>query len=291
MTCVFTENRIMLSLYPISKMDLGLPANAAGQLRHYHNVGNRSTLHHHPELEFNLVLGGKATYLLGERRYELTANTLVWLFPGQVHILAEKSEDLEMWIGLFRPVVAKLTCRAGDGHILLQDNPGGDFCRRLAPSQMHRLTRLYDEVLTGDGNLDLFNSGLAYALQATWDVYSHADEAPQGLHLHPAVRKAVALLCQEENAGAAEIARAVNLSPSRLSELFNLQVGMSIAEFRNRQRLTRFLSLYEDGTGRTLLNAALDAGFGSYLQFYRVFCRFMGSAPAEYRRERQMDIV
>ena len=283
---VFTENRTMLSFSPIAKMDLGLPDDIAGDLKHYHNVGNRSFPHYHPELEINLVLAGKATYLLGERRYELTANTLVWLFPGQTHILTEKSADLEMWIGLFRPVLTRLTCRTDSGRLLTQGDPDGDYCRRLAPLQTRRLTRLFEDVVAGRANLDLFNAGMAYALQSTWDAYGHADQAPQGTCLHPAVRKAVAALCREDSAGVAEIARDVNLSPSRLSELFNLQIGMSMAEFRSRQRLTRFMQLYEDGTGRTLLGASLDAGFGSYLQFYRVFRRLMGCGPAEYRRER-----
>jgi AraC-like DNA-binding protein len=278
-------------------MDLGLPSGAAGSLRHYHNAGNRGFPHSHPELEINLVLAGKASYLLGERRYELTANTLVWLFPGQTHILTEKSPDLEMWIGLFRPAMLRIACRDGSTRILREDNPAGDFCRRLQPTQTRRLCRLFDDLLIAAGlegaamgtppaadARDLWNSGLAYALLSTWDVYTHADHTPLGTFLHPAVRKAVEILCRQEEIGAAALASEAGLSPSRLSELFNQQVGMSVSEFRNRQRITRFLELYEDGTGRTLLSAALDAGFGSYLQFYRVFSRIMGVGPSEYRR-------
>ena len=70
---------------------------------------------------------------LRRTRARIKIGYLVPEFPGQTHILTEKSEGLEMWIGLFRPILARLTCRSEAGRILLQDNPEGDFCRRLAP--------------------------------------------------------------------------------------------------------------------------------------------------------------
>jgi AraC-like DNA-binding protein len=33
------------------------------------------------------------------------------------------------------------------------------------------------------------------------------------------------------------------------------------------------------------LEAALEAGFGSYAQFHRVFCRLMKTNPAQYRKQ------
>ena len=83
----------------------------------------------------------------------------------------------------------------------------------------------------------------------------------------------------------AELARQAGLSPSRLSRLFRAQTGVSLVEYRNQQRLERFLRLYRQGRRWSMLAAALTAGFGSYPQFHRVFKRLMGSGPAEYRRK------
>jgi len=42
----------------------------------------------------------------------------------------------------------------------------------------------------------------------------------------------------------------------------------------------RFLAIAGAGSGdRNLLDAALDAGFGSYAQFFRVFRQEMGTTP------------
>ena len=74
------------------------------------------------------------------------------------------------------------------------------------------------------------------------------------------------------------------LSGPRLSRLFKEQTGFALAEFRNRSRVQRFLEIYGTGQRHTMLSAALDAGFGSYAQFHRVFRRIAGESPGEYRR-------
>ena len=81
-----------------------------------------------------------------------------------------------------------------------------------------------------------------------------------------------------------QLAQSVGLTPEAVSRLFKNQTGINLSTFRNRCRLERFLALYGDGHTVTMLEAALAAGFGSYAQFYRVFCKMMRQTPAEYRR-------
>ncbi|MGH7992300.1 MAG: helix-turn-helix domain-containing protein, partial [Limisphaerales bacterium] len=65
------------------------------------------------------------------------------------------------------------------------------------------------------------------------------------------------------------------------------QTGVALADFRNRQRIERFLQLYGTGQRLTMLNAALAAGFGSYPQFHRVFKRVLGCSPGHYRKRQE----
>jgi len=53
-------------------------------------------MHGHRETELNIVVAGRASYALGDRRYELGADDLVWLFPAQEHQLIDRSEDFEL---------------------------------------------------------------------------------------------------------------------------------------------------------------------------------------------------
>jgi AraC-like DNA-binding protein len=82
-----------------------------------------------------------------------------------------------------------------------------------------------------------------------------------------------------------ELAKRSGLSSSRLSKLFHDQTGVTLVEYRQRQAIQKFLRLYARGRRRTILQAALEAGFGSYAQFHKVFKRVIGIGPAEYRRK------
>jgi AraC-like DNA-binding protein len=100
------------------------------------------------------------------------------------------------------------------------------------------------------------------------------------------VEKAARLIHDETTTlGLDELARRSGLSPTRLSRLFKQQTGVALVDFRNRQRIERFLELYGTGQRRTMLDAALEAGFGSYPQFHRIFKRVMGRSPGKYRRQ------
>jgi AraC-like DNA-binding protein len=97
------------------------------------------------------------------------------------------------------------------------------------------------------------------------------------------VLSAVAMLNKEPGMGAGEIATALNISESRLGRLFKAVKGVSLVDYRNRLRLERFVALMEGGC-TNLLVAALDAGFGSYSHFHRVFRARLHATPREYLR-------
>jgi AraC-like DNA-binding protein len=77
-----------------------------------------------------------------------------------------------------------------------------------------------------------------------------------------------------------KLARKHGVSVSRLARAFKHEMGVSIVEHRNRLRLQRFFQLVD--SGQRLLPAALEAGFGSYAQFHRVFKSHHRRSPAEY---------
>ena len=61
-------------------------------------------------------------------------------------------------------------------------------------------------------------------------------------------------------------------------------MAITLVDFRNRQRVERFLEIYGAGRRRTMLDAALTAGFGSYTQFHRIFKRVTGRGPGTQRQ-------
>ncbi len=265
---------------------LNLPIGTHGAVWYYKaRLSEVRPMHRHRELELNIVTAGRASYLLGDRRYELGADDLVWLFPAQEHQLIDRSDDYEMWIAVFSPTALLGAVRGTTAAILTEKSPSGRFCKSLARADALALGRLCTE-LQGEALAPyLVNAGLRYLILRGWERFVAANDEPTYHALHPAVENALSLLRRgESEESLLELSRHARLSATRLSRAFKQQVGIGIAEYRNRMRLERFLELYGKERRITTLAAAFEAGFNSYAQFYRVFFRLMGLSPAEYRR-------
>jgi AraC-like DNA-binding protein len=274
----------LLSFFVVMREHLQLPNALNGFAWRYRNPGFSNQQHHHAELELNLVTRGSGTYLLANRHYQIRRGDLLWLFPAQEHVLLDQTADFEMWVAVFK---RKAIRRVGDdpaAKLLLAMDPSGGCCRRLALLEHKRLDGSLAELAAAEGRPALFNAGLSYLLLHAWQYFEGADEVPVR-DVHPAVERAARLIQDEGSASSLhDLACRAGLSPSRLSRLFHEQTGMAMVDFRNRQRVSRFLDIYGTGARQTMLDAALDAGFGSYAQFHRVFHKVLGCSPGDYRK-------
>ncbi|QYM79044.1 AraC family transcriptional regulator [Horticoccus luteus] len=263
---------------------LPLPSAHDGALWFHASTHHFREKHRHEELEVNLVTAGTARYLLDDRTYALTPGSMIWLFPGQNHLLLDKSPDYRMWILVFRPRLLRRICRAAGRRVLLESAPAGDFCRQLPVARARELQRAFADTHARAADVDRLNAGLACAVLDAWDAFLHADRPVVGADVHPAVKRAAELLRQApDNDDLATLARQAGLSRTRLSELFRQQTGISLVDFRNRLRLERFAAHQASTSHTTLLASALEAGFGSYQQFYRIHRRHLGRSPRAHQ--------
>jgi AraC-like DNA-binding protein len=244
--------------------------------------------HSHDELELHLIERGHAVFVLPDRKLEAPAGTLLWIPPGHEHLVLDVSADLRRWLLLVRRRVARRVL------------PAAAFARasryeqvvRLAPRPLNALRSTFGELGAGMRSVDaltqalgLVNAGVAYALARAHVVSDATGTQERSATFHPAVVKALsALRAASPPPSLPELAKLTRTSEAHLSKLFSAHVGVSVTEFRNRLRLQRFFELYGDGQRTTLLTAALDAGFGSYPQFHRVFKEHMGHAPGKRLR-------
>lgn len=262
---------------------LKVPEGLDGDLWRYHpGAGNK--MHHHAELEFNLITSGTGLYILKERKFEIRRGDLLWLFPEQEHVLIQETGQFEMWVGYLKPGAAKRIASDRSEKVLCESNPSGQFCRRLEQDNFYALDSLINTVASKITHHSLFNAGLGYVVLSAWHLFQSAADIPAS-DLHPAVENAARLIRNHDSRlSLTELAQQAGLSAPRLSRLFKQQTGQPLAEFRNRHRVNQFLKIYSTGQRVTMLTAALEAGFGSYPQFHRVFTRLMGKSPQAYRR-------
>jgi len=245
-------------------------------LRHWHS---------HDTLQINLILRGSGHVLLDHRRYPLLPGHLIWLWPGQRHIPAEWSADMALWIVEWQPQAIRRFRQARAGDVPAPADPTRPFCRRLAPAAVHRLDGLLC-ALAVQSRPDAFNRGLDFALFALWDEFRTAEPVAECDVFHPKLTAALALLADPEcNLSQAALARRVHLSPYYLSDLFRRQTGLSVPAYRNRLRLQAFFRRLHEHPEIRLLQHALDAGFGSYAQFHRIFAAALGRSPRAWLRD------
>jgi len=237
--------------------------------------------HSHDELELHLIERGHAVFVLPDQKLEAPAGTLLWIPPGREHLVFDVSADLRRWLLLVRKRVARRVL------------PAAAFARvsraeqavRLAPRELNALRGTFGELGASmhsveqmTGALGLANASIAYALARAHVLSDATGTEQRSATFHPSVRAA------SPPPSLPELAALTRTSEAHLSKLFSAHVGVSITAFRNRLRLQRFFELYGDGRSKTRLVAALDAGFGSYPQFHRVFKEHMGHAPGRKPR-------
>lgn len=80
---------------------------------------------------------------------------------------------------------------------------------------------------------------------------------------------------------AKQLGKRFAVSSSVLTRAFLFEMGISLVDHRNRVRLERFLHSAAS-RGGSMMQLALESGFGSYAQFHRVFCKVLGVTPRRF---------
>jgi AraC family transcriptional regulator len=86
-------------------------------------------------------------------------------------------------------------------------------------------------------------------------------------------------LNSDENVRVEDLAAGVGLSESRLAHLFRYHVGIPIRQYRLAVRAQAALA--QVAAGRSLTQAAHDAGFADSSHFSRICRRMFGNAPSD----------
>jgi AraC-like DNA-binding protein len=85
--------------------------------------------------------------------------------------------------------------------------------------------------------------------------------------------------------GLEKLADEIGLSPSRLSHLFSKEMGLSIKQYLLWQKLNH--AVFKIGAGRSMLEAATEAGFSDGSHFSRTFRNTFGMPPSQILRKKE----
>jgi methylphosphotriester-DNA--protein-cysteine methyltransferase len=271
-------------------LDLPGPAEVHGGLWYSTPASTRFGRHYHRELELNVLVTGEAHYWFPHRELRVLAPAALWIPPLVEHELIDASPDLSMWVYSFR---------APSGHDVLGRPRGAGLAEPSALSSayhelMHgpRVTGMPAAVLAQvcersragllRPGLPEFNAILAALFADAWSGRCPPPLAEPAA-CHPAARRAARMLRDPAMLGSMEeLAQSASLSRERLSRVFVQSFGIGLVQYRNHHRVQQFIHDYGHGLESSMLRAALDVGFGSYVQFHRAFKQVVGHPPAQH---------
>ena len=248
----------------------------------WHHAGNHHDhpRHRHVALELNLVVRGRGHYEVGGRCHPLAAGTALFIAPGTDHHLEERTPDFEMWVLALQPALLERTCDGAAGADFLRAIAAGD-CGRLLSIDDARWLTCEIRRFSATRSAAFMRAGLAYAMTGAQEAFARATGDLREAALSDEVRRCMTLLEDDPALSRPDLADQAGADPDALSHAFKLELGVGLVAYRNRVRVRRFLELATSGR-LTLLAACLDAGFGSYPQFHRVFVAETGQTPRDY---------
>jgi AraC-like DNA-binding protein len=227
--------------------------------------------HVHAEPELNLIARGTGTFGVGEASLSVSAGDLLWWLPGQDHELVWASADFDLFVVGLTP---ELSCRVLGGAV--GSAYGGPARVHLRPDAIERFCIRCAAPVAWDDT--------AAVERHVGDLWSDAHAVRRSLpDRHTLTRRALMAFLHRADLGRSDVADRAHTDPTEVSRHFRRDVGLTLTTYRTRLRLLKFIGGAEDGA-RTLLSAALGAGFGSYSQCHRAFQRTFGCTPRAFFR-------
>lgn len=235
----------------------------------------------HRELVVLLGMSGRAQYLIDGTVVPLRRGTLLFALAGQEHVLISDTDEFDMWVFLISDRILDAARRADPAHppLALHDR-GAVAPRRVNDAALAELDGV--AAVAQGAEPMLARDALRYWLARAWAHWQAAEESRLAT-VHPAVDRAAHLIRRSPETSLDEVAQAAGLSPGRLSKLFKAQTGQGFSAFRRDCRLARAEELLRAQPNANLMTVALDAGYGSYAQFYRDHMSRRGTPPRQMR--------
>jgi len=262
---------------------LELPASAAVRAQNAGRFVSRGGGTHPRRVidsyELIFVAGGTLHLREGEQRFDVAAGGSLLLWPGREHAgTAPYAPDVAFyWVHFTLP-------------------PGGEAREGASPLQVPQaaiVTR--PEVLTGlfrrflddqeSGALTPGAAGhlIALMLHEVAMVPTEVPRAGRAAVLAGLALEHVVTHLGERSLSISSVARALDCHPDHLGRCFRATHGTTLTEAIHRQRLRRARALLMDGND-TVEAVGRACGFPGTTFFRRVFKRYEGVSPSDFRR-------
>lgn len=256
------------------------PAHGYCVWRRDDQPGRMAFAHTHPDIEMNCVRAGRVEYVHAGRRVVLGAGQAGIFWGGIPHqLISCEGVGRSVWLTL--PLTWFLRCGFSN-----------DFAGRLMTGSVHVIDLPMDRA---EQWLADFDAGepqrrlVLLELEALFERLALTSPPPRrpvrrgeaSTHLE----RITDYLARhyQELLTIDDIAAEFGLHPKYLMTVFRRSAGVTIKEYLLRLRLAHAQRLLAT-TKRSILDIAMESGFGSLGRFYDAFARHVGERPLQYRK-------
>lgn len=254
-----------------------------------------SELHFHPELELIYVMQGIAIQQINERSFALSQGQMAVIGPNQRHALCTGKPEVLPEVLVIQVRLDSLPdFKWGKSHFIQAWCSG----KLLFPIALETDDLIYQDLLSlyeeyTNRNYGYREAITAHLLRLLVHLYRSGKSMPfspnhtqqeHDLDLLADTFRLISEHYSDETLTLAQAAQVSHLSVSHFCRLFRSATDMSYHEYLNRYRLLHADPLLQ--TGHTLLETALECGFGSVSSFIRNYKRYYGISPRKARKGR-----
>ncbi|WP_343229041.1 helix-turn-helix domain-containing protein [Rhizobium setariae] len=262
---------------------------------HRHPVAMASP-HWHAQVEVNFIMRGSVRYRMAGHDVSLSEGDLALFWGGLPHQMDWSSEDA-LYAGAHLPLVYffRLQLPPDVPHRLMG---GATLVSRVTgAADYENFPRWFDYVGSKDAmkSQHAVDELLLRLDRVRFDSYRMVAgklAAEQNVSaLHSQSSRVVQAMCGyiaanfRDEIGATDIAAKVGLHPKYAMNAFRRTTGMTLNAYVNLLRLSYAQALLMEDDA-SVLNIAMDSGFGSLSAFSKSFRRLAGVSPSDFRRGR-----
>lgn len=280
--------------------DFGIPEVALFGYYQFRNaVATSDSWEQHDGIEILFMRSGEACWDLTDEHFSMATGSQAVIFPaGRRHRIANGvyTPCRLLWMVFQAKDIACASARLfpkSEIEALFdmanqQETPVNlpEACCRNLSDLCARLTD--ERLLIGSAPIMAeVRSKIYSSVIALWEVCASGRNASARSQL---VRKAAQLLREgtehddlDKDERIGEVARQLGYGKSRLYSLFSREVGMAPNDYRQRIRIKRCCEKLVQSDD-TITAIGIDSGFGSSQYFSRVFKKYVGVTPTDYRR-------
>ncbi len=264
-----------------------------GETPYHVGVGAMGTFeeHRHADIEFNYCISGELEIIIDKKHYCLHAGELALINPMVSHSVPKAQDQackcLSVTLGasFLRRHFASFS----------QNRFRSAVCRLSNESEDHaRLRALLEEAARWKGEegeyAELMLAGVLYQICAnlTLELCREETHGGEDLRMVANVEKALELIYYRyaEPLTVEDAAAVTGYGKSNFCKIFKRIAGDSFHQVLNRQRVEIACGFLSE-TATSVANIAQEVGFSDSKTFCRIFKRFQGVTPGEYRAQQQ----